>query len=168
MEFPNIFHNSKKIDEKIRNNERMEIERKRIEIDEKRVKIVQPFDTVLLDDFTKRVGFYKNHCQKKKYIFDFFQDMYCNAFYSKCRRRPSLYELEKIIFKAIPKEEEEQLRTLIFHLEGAREQCSYHIFNVHSEIIIDIFYDFCKSLNTKYSGNLSEFHMSKEHVSHQI
>lgn len=57
---------------------------------------------------------------------------------------------------------------IIFHLEGAREQCSYNIFNVHSEIIIDTFYDFCKSLNTKYSGISSEFHTSKYVASYKI
>lgn len=160
MDVLNLFSSTKKKEEIEDNIERDKIlnernERHRIEIANERPKIIQPLDIHQMEEFKNRTILFLYHCQKKQYIYDYFQRMSSNIFLKKNNCRPFLAELEPIIRKTIPKNEENELQILINSLE-------YDILNkevlakTHSIVIIDTLYDFCKSIDRSIEEFKSE------------
>ena len=121
MDVLNLFSSTKKKEEIEDNIERDKIlnernERHRIEIANERPKIIEPLDIDKMEDFKNRTIFFLYQCQKKQYIYDYFQRMSSNIFLIKNNCRPFLAELELIIRKTIPKSDENQLRILMNNL----------------------------------------------------
>jgi hypothetical protein len=153
MDVLNLFSSTKKKEEIERDNiERDKIliernERHRIETAIERPKIIQPLDVDKMDDFKNRTILFLYQCQKKQYIYDYFQRMSSNIFLIKNNCRPFLAELEVIIRKTIPKSEENQLRILMNNLEYNDILNKDILARTHSTVIIDTLYDFCKSVD---------------------
>ena len=152
MDVLNLFSSTKKKEEIEDNIERDKIlnernERHRIEIANERPKIIEPLDIDKMEDFKNRTIFFLYQCQKKQYIYDYFQRMSSNIFLIKNNCRPFLAELELIIRKTIPKSDENQLRILMNNLEYNDILNKEVLARTHSTDIIDTLYDFCKSVD---------------------
>lgn len=153
MDVLNLFSSTKKKEEIERENIEREYflnernERHRIEIANERPKIIEPLDIDKLEDFKNRTIFFLYQCQKKQYIYDYFQRMSSNIFLIKNNCRPFLVELELIIRKTIPKSDENQLRILMNNLEYNDILNKEVLAKTHSTDIIDTLYDFCKSVD---------------------
>lgn len=152
MDVLNLFSSTKKKEEIEDNIERDKIlnernERHRIEIANERPKIIEPLDIDKMEDFKNRTIFFLYQCQKKQYIYDYFQRMSSNIFLIKNNCRPFLAELELIIRKTIPKSDENQLRILMNNLEYNDILNKEILARTHSTDIIDTLYDFCKSVD---------------------
>lgn len=152
MDVLNLFSSTKKKEEIEDNIERDKIlnernERHRIEIANERPKIIEPLDIDKMEDFKNRTIFFLYQCQKKQYIYDYFQRMSSNVFLIKNNCRPFLAELELIIRKTIPKSDENQLRILMNNLEYNDILNKEILARTHSTDIIDTLYDFCKSVD---------------------
>lgn len=153
MDVLNLFSSTKKKEEIERENIEREYflnernERHRIEIANERPKIIEPLDIDKLEDFKNRTIFFLYQCQKKQYIYDYFQRMSSNIFLVKNNCRPFLVELELIIRKTIPKSDENQLRILMNNLEYNDILNKEVLAKTHSTDIIDTLYDFCKSVD---------------------
>ena len=152
MDVLNLFSSTKKKEEIEDNIERDKIlnernERHRIEIANERPKIIEPLDIDKMEDFRNRTIFFLYQCQKKQYIYDYFQRMSSNIFLIKNNCRPFLAELELIIRKTIPKSDENQLRILMNNLEYNDILNKEILARTHSTDIIDTLYDFCKSVD---------------------
>ena len=152
MDVLNLFSSTKKKEEIEDNIERDKIlneinERHRIETANERPKIIEPLDIDKMEDFKNRTIFFLYQCQKKQYIYDYFQRMSSNIFLIKNNCRPFLAELELIIRKTIPKSDENQLRILMNNLEYNDILNKEILARTHSTDIIDTLYDFCKSVD---------------------
>ena len=136
---------NKNLEEIIEKNRKREIEEK--EKEKARIKIIQPLDIDKMEEYKNRTIQFLTQCKKKEYIYDFFQRMSSNVFFSKNIYPPFLFELGHIIFETIPKDEEQQLHILMNRLEYDDPLNREYLARTRSIVIIDTLYDFCKSVD---------------------
>jgi hypothetical protein len=155
MDFINIYSkkNAQKYEEEMVKNQK-EIEKKQKEraddkIERERVKIIQPLDIDKMEEYKNRTILFISQCKKKQYIYDYFQRMSSNVFYSKNNCRPYLIELGRIILETIPKHEEQEFLVLMSNFEYGHKQNIELLAMTRSLIIIDTLYDFCKSVDAE-------------------
>ena len=156
MDVLNLFSSTKKKEEMEKEQkEEMEKEQKDRDreeqnerIERERIKIIQPLDIDKMEEYKNRTIQFLTQCKKKEYIYDFFQRMSSNVFFSKNNYRPFLFELRHIIFETIPKDEEQQLDILMNRLEYDDPLNREYLARTRSIVIIDTLYDFCKSVDT--------------------
>ena len=115
--------------------------------EEKKDKIVLPLDLEELECFEELYILFMNICKKKRFILNFFNRLNSDVLYNNCNDRPSLYELERIIRKTIPEYQEDELKSIISHLQHTNVINPSRIYSLSSKIIIDTLYNFCKSLD---------------------
>jgi hypothetical protein len=118
-------------------------------IEREKVKIIQPLDIDKMEEYKNRTILFISHCKKKEYIYDYFQRISSNVFYSKNNCRPFLIELGRIILETIPKHEEHELQILMTNLEYGLIRNKELLAMTRSLIIIDTLYDFCKSVDAE-------------------
>ena len=157
MDIPKLFPCMKKkvekeqrdrdLEEIIEKSRKQEIEE--IEREKTRIKIIQPLDIDKVEEYKNRTIQFISQCKKKAYIYDYFQRMSSNVYFSKNNSRPFVIELGNVIFETIPMHEERELRILMNNLEYDDPLNREYLARTNSIVIIDTLYNFCKSVDTE-------------------
>jgi hypothetical protein len=131
-----------------KNVKRVVLEEKKMEpivVYKKETKIIQTIDLEKLEELKKTTIEFYIQSEKRKYIHEYFRRNNTDNYYKRNTGRPSMASLINILLPTIQECYESDFFQLMYELDGIVEQT--YIYQINVVEIIDVLYDYCKSIN---------------------